>query len=159
MQNGGILLMNYQLGNVAGVGVISNYVAMTVGFGVEGINDDYIYYAKRRVFLEKALEFLAQPTSIDDHSPQIPSAISLSQNYPNPFNPTTEIAFDIPKPGHFQLVIYDLLGRVVARPVDSFLQAGHHSVIWDGSVAPSGVYFYRLIGGEKTFSKRMALIK
>jgi immune inhibitor A len=159
LQNGGILLLNYQLGNVAGVGVISNYVAMTIGFGLEGVNDDYVYYAKRKVLLEKALEFLAQPVSIDDQSPQIPSAISLSQNYPNPFNPTTEIAFDIPRPGNFQLVIYDLLGRVVARPVDSFLQAGHHSVIWDGNAAPSGVYFYRLIGRDKTISKRMILIK
>ena len=160
VQDGGITLIIYQLNStMAAVGVIGNYVALTVGFGIEGINDSYALCDDRSDFVRAALQFLEQPTSINEDFPQIPNQVTLSQNYPNPFNPTTEIAFDNPKAGNIQLVIYDLLGRVIDKPVDGFLQAGHHSIIWDGSRAPSGVYFYRLIRGDKVFTRRMVLVK
>ncbi|HLT23889.1 MAG TPA: right-handed parallel beta-helix repeat-containing protein, partial [Ignavibacteria bacterium] len=57
----------------------------------------------------------------------IPTEFELSQNFPNPFNPTTKIQFALPKDGKVQLVIYDILGREVAKLVNNeFRTAGRY---------------------------------
>ena len=42
----------------------------------------------------------------------------LMQNYPNPFNPVTIIEYSIKEEGNVELVIYDVLGKVVEKLVD-----------------------------------------
>ena len=89
----------------------------------------------------------------------LPSEYSLGQNYPNPFNPTTEISFSLPKAADVTLEVYNLMGRLVTTLVDSRVEAGHHMVIWKGSGAASGVYFYRLQADEFVASRKMILLK
>ncbi len=90
----------------------------------------------------------------------IPAAVSplrvvLHQNYPNPFNPTTTISYTLPRPMVVSLVITDALGREVKRissrelfaapdRSENGLSGGSHSVQFDASGLPSGVYFYRI---------------
>lgn len=74
----------------------------------------------------------------------VPESIYLTQNYPNPFNPETSIRFGLPRDGHVSLKVYDTLGREIATLVDEARSAGDHSVSWDASRVPSGVYFCRL---------------
>ncbi|MBX7041639.1 MAG: hypothetical protein K1X85_01950 [Ignavibacteria bacterium] len=59
------------------------------------------------------------------------------------------------------LAVHDCLGRMVSSPVkDESMTAGNHSVIFDGTQMPGGVYFYYLIaGGERIDVKRMVLLK
>jgi immune inhibitor A len=159
MYNGGMLLVTYGSGRTAAVGVVGSYAAITVGFGIEGIYNDYSGWDDREDMLAAALEFLRQPTSVDDNINNIPVRMSLYQNYPNPFNPSTAIAFELTVSGDVRLVIYDLLGRVVDVPVEGFLPAGKHEVVWDGGDRPSGVYFYRLTTAEETLTRRMTLLK
>ena len=89
----------------------------------------------------------------------------LHANVPNPFNPNTVIRYDLPRPGAVHLNVYDVSGRMIRALVSSPLQgAGEHSVEWngrDGSGQPvaSGVYFYRLETGERTFTRKMVLTK
>ncbi len=90
---------------------------------------------------------------------EIPSVYSLEQNYPNPFNPTTKITFAIPKSGNVELKVYDLLGREVSTIFSGFKQIGNYSVEFDGSKLASGVYFYKLVTGDFTATKKMALVK
>lgn len=93
------------------------------------------------------------------------SSFSLSQNSPNPFNPSTTIEYQLQKSSFVKLVIYDILGRVAANPVNSNQQQGSYSLLFNASMFPSGVYFYRLEAypndGSAPFSeiKRMILIK
>jgi hypothetical protein len=75
---------------------------------------------------------------------ELPVSYSLGQNYPNPFNPSTTIQFDIPKASIVTLKVYNILGQEVAILVDEKREAGRYEVILDGSMLPSGVYFYRL---------------
>ncbi len=89
----------------------------------------------------------------------VPSECNLIGNYPNPFNPTTNISFNLPQEGKVSLKIYDLMGREVATLIDGIKPAGHHSVVWDATDSPSGIYFYKLTIGNKTFTKRMTLLK
>jgi hypothetical protein len=88
-----------------------------------------------------------------------PQKIGLEQNVPNPFNPTTVIAFDLPKTIQTRLVIYDVLGREVARPVDGVMSAGHHVVAFEATNQSSGTYFYALQAADKTATRRMMLLK
>jgi hypothetical protein len=58
-----------------------------------------------------------------------------------------------------RLVVYDVLGRVVARLVEGEQGAGWHEAVFDGSLLPSGVYLYRLEAGSFTQSRTMLLVK
>jgi len=88
-----------------------------------------------------------------------PLNFSLQQNYPNPFNPQTKIKFDVPKASFTKLVIYDLLGKEVATLVNEELRPGTYEADWDASSFSSGVYFYRIVSGEFTETKKMVLMK
>ncbi|GEM_PF-684447 len=89
----------------------------------------------------------------------VPNIYRLAQNYPNPFNPNTKIAFDIPKAGIVNMVVYDLLGRDVATLVNEFKQAGRYNVDFNALNLASGVYFYRITAGDFVETKKMLLIK
>jgi hypothetical protein len=97
----------------------------------------------------------------------LPSRFTLNQNYPNPFNPSTAIGYELIANSFVTLKVFDMLGREVATLVNSERGVGAHSVTWDASGYPSGVYVYRLqarnlSGGQvmiSTDSKRMVLIK
>ena len=89
----------------------------------------------------------------------LPNQYTLEQNYPNPFNPTTKIRFSIPKESSVKLVVYNMLGQVVSNIFNGRLEAGTHSVEFDGSSIPSGIYFYRLEVDNFVKIKKMTLMK
>jgi hypothetical protein len=88
-----------------------------------------------------------------------PSVFYLGQNYPNPFNPTTNIKYSIPADGLVTLKVYDLLGKEVSTLVNDYQQAGTFDVVFDGSNLASGVYYYQLITGELSATKKLMLTK
>jgi minor extracellular serine protease Vpr len=83
----------------------------------------------------------------------------LEQNYPNPFNPSTTIRFNVPGEAHVSLIVYDILGREVARLVDEQLDPGMRAVLFDCSKLPSGIYYYRLRAGDTEMVRRMVFAK
>ena len=94
----------------------------------------------------------------------VPKEFALHNNYPNPFNPVTTINYDLPKDAKVLLIIYDLMGREVARLNDSFMSAGYHSVQWNarnqyGAQVSAGVYFYHIQAGEFIKTQKMILLK
>jgi hypothetical protein len=52
-----------------------------------------------------------------------------------------------------------MLGREVATLVNERQKAGTHTVIFDASRLPSGVYFYRLVADSHSAVKKMLMIK
>jgi hypothetical protein len=98
-------------------------------------------------------------TAIVSIGNSIPEHFSLSQNYPNPFNPATRISFDIPKTLFVKLVVYDILGKEIAVLVNKELKTGTYNYDWDASEWASGIYYYKLITGDYTDTKKMILIK
>jgi hypothetical protein len=88
----------------------------------------------------------------------------LAQNYPNPFNPTTTIAFSVEKDVTVDLRIYDVRGAAVRTLANERYQAGVHRLAWDGQTdrgqpVASGVYFYKLVAGSFTDTKKMTILK
>jgi len=102
------------------------------------------------------------PTSTED--PEIPSAFALYQNVPNPFNPSTSIIFDLPSAIHVTLDVYNVKGEKIVRLVDRRMTPGRKEIVWNaqsgrGISVTSGIYFYRLIAGEFTETRKMVLLK
>ncbi|MCP4633333.1 MAG: T9SS type A sorting domain-containing protein [candidate division Zixibacteria bacterium] len=88
-----------------------------------------------------------------------PMEFTLQQNSPNPFNPETTLKYSLPVAGDVNLSIYNILGQRVTSLVDGYQNAGQYNVIWNASSYSSGIYFYRLTTGDKSFSKKMQLLK
>jgi Secretion system C-terminal sorting domain len=88
-----------------------------------------------------------------------PNTFHLSQNYPNPFNPETKIDFTLPQTETGSLKVYNILGELVNVIINNELEAGTHSVIFDASKFPSGVYIYRLETENFSTTKSMTLLK
>ncbi len=85
--------------------------------------------------------------------------ISISGIYPNPFNNSTTINFTLNENMQLQIKVYDLLGREVANLANGVYEAGKHDITFDASKLPSGIYFYNLITGSNSISKKMLLVK
>ena len=88
----------------------------------------------------------------------------LFQNRPNPFNPTTDIRFSIAQAGRVEVAIYDVNGRLVKTLVDGKIEAGLHSVVWDGTnnlgaKVGSGVYWSKMRTEEYVSKKQMVILK
>ena len=91
-------------------------------------------------------------------------SIGLSQNYPNPFNPSTTIKYEIPDQARndnifVQLRVYDVLWHEVASLINEQQKPGVYEVSFDASQLSSGTYFYRLISGEYSETKKMMILK
>ncbi len=87
------------------------------------------------------------PVSLDVRAfvERVPAGFELYQNYPNPFNPSTTIRWSLERPARLTLVVYDVLGREVARPVDGEIASeGEDEVDIDAGGLASGIYYYRL---------------
>ncbi len=96
---------------------------------------------------------------INTISTSIPNEYKLEQNYPNPFNPKTIIKFQIPNLSDLKLIIFDILGKEVAALVNEQLKPGTYEVDFDARSLPSGVYFYKLIAGVYSETRKMILVK
>jgi hypothetical protein len=98
-------------------------------------------------------------TPVSEKSARLPIIAALAQNYPNPFNPSTEIRFELAQDARVKLTVYDILGQWVATLKDAPLAKGQQMITFDGSVLPSGVYFYRLETAGFSQTRKMLLMK
>ncbi|MCK5075819.1 MAG: T9SS type A sorting domain-containing protein, partial [Calditrichia bacterium] len=100
----------------------------------------------------------------EEDNDDLENKIELKQNYPNPFNPITSIEFIIPRANHVKLEIYNMLGQKVKTLVNTKMQAGPHTMQWngkdeEGNSVSSGVYFYRIKAGKYSKIRKMLFLK
>ena len=55
--------------------------------------------------------------------------------------------------------IYDLNGRMVTSLSNGVQSAGYHSVTWNASEMPTGLYFVKLVAGSYRETQKIMLIK
>lgn len=120
----------------------------------------------------------AADTKVSDHLPVVvdfdlspitgfkkkdesPKEFRLMQNYPNPFNPSTSIQFTIPVETQHavSLRIFDILGKEIKTLLNKPMQPGEYEIEFNAEDLPSGVYYYRLIIGDFTQTKKMVLLR
>ena len=149
--------------NPSSITVVTNWVHDTVDYSLASSAT----YEHFQVLMTVRMEPLFKVTGVRSNPSQSPREFSLSQNYPNPFNPTTVISYQLSAASNVTLKVYDVLGREVAKLVNSRQNAGSYSVTFDGSKLSSGVSLYRLdavsqgASGLGNFSRiaKMVLLK
>jgi len=114
------------------------------------------------------------PSGADDYEVSLPASGYNLSNYPNPFNPTTEISFNLTTNLHAlpRIEIYNSKGQKVKvlECSNSFAANTRNSysscsVTWNGldengKPVTSGVYYYKLISGDKELAaNKMLLLK
>jgi hypothetical protein len=142
----------------------------SIGFGGFAGRDMYLEITSTDVPIESHLELLhryslREAADEDETEKQAVAGKTdlykpmLGQNSPNPFNPSTEIHFALKRAGRITLAVHDMLGRRVLTLADRDYEAGKHSIRFDGTGLPSGVYLYTLEHNGYTLTKRMHLVK
>jgi hypothetical protein len=115
--------------------------------------------------LSAIYEAKTNPLAVENNNNYKPDQYMLFQNYPNPFNPSTKIVYTLPFESNVEIQIFNLLGEVVATLEDKTMQAGTHSIDWDASNIPSGVYLYRIVAESNSSfnsfnsARKMILVK
>ncbi len=153
------------------------YQSVNLGFGMEfmagGRLPTRVYTsgaADRIDFMANVMEYFgksptATPTGADDDGVY---ANRLGHARPNPFNPVTTIDFCLATDGRTTIRVFDAAGRVVRTLTDSQVDAGPHTVVWDGTTnagrrAASGVYFVKMESAGRTdafrATRKMVLLK
>lgn len=97
--------------------------------------------------------------TLDAEDTEVVKQFALDQNYPNPFNPTTTIRYDIASQTTVELSVYNVMGQKVATLVHEAKAPGSYRAVWNAEDMSSGIYYYRLNAGSKTFTRQMTLIK
>jgi photosystem II stability/assembly factor-like uncharacterized protein len=99
------------------------------------------------------------PAYVVPREQTVVGGFQIEQNYPNPFNPSTTIRYELPHAARVSLKVYNTLGQEVATLVDETKPAGVYAVQFDAGRLASGVYFYRIVAGPFTETKRLLLIR
>jgi len=134
-------------------GINTTYTIRDISF----INETTGYLTTQKNILLKTTDggtvFIAQTST------EVPDKISLSQNYPNPFNPSTTINYSLKSAGYTSLTVFDSQGKEVETLVNEKQTPGSYAATFNADNLPSGAYYYKLISGNFSETKKMILIK
>jgi len=86
-------------------------------------------------------------------------APALAGGFPNPVSGIARVVFTIPSAGMTEFSVIDLAGRVVTVLHQGELTAGVHSVSWDTTALPPGIYFQRLEAPSGTVLRRSVVLR
>ena len=100
---------------------------------------------------------LASPVSHGTPEPSITE--TLHGNYPDPFKTATQIVYELTRPSHVELSIFNLHGQRIAVVENAYKPAGKHTVSFDGSRLNAGMYFYRLETDTNEYIQSMIRIR
>ncbi len=72
------------------------------------------------------------------------AGLGLEEGFPNPFRQATTVTYDVPRPMHVTVAVYNVLGRRLVTLVDAPHPSGRRNVTLEAGALPPGVYFVRL---------------
>jgi hypothetical protein len=90
---------------------------------------------------------------------RLPHGPLLLYNYPNPFRESTTIGYVLPERSRVRLAVYNMQGELVEILVDEQKSAGKHSTVWHPEKYPAGVYFYTLVSGPSSLTRKCIILR
>jgi agmatine deiminase len=107
------------------------------------------------IVMDKALYSGIQPQQTDN--------TGMVSIYPNPFTQQTAISYKNENAGIVRLDILSPEGKLVSTLTSGKQNGGEIKLIWNGldnsgNALPGGIYFYRLLAGDKYYHGKIALI-
>jgi len=132
---------------------------------VKGNHDVYLKFigsGSDELFQIQTIQFITKsiPTYVDRiHGNNLQQKFIINQNYPNPFNPVTTIKYSVPRNTNVLIIVYDMLGKEVAKLFKGERKAGNYSVTFDGNRLSSGIYFYKITSDNFVQTKKFVLLK
>ena len=120
--------------------------------------------AQEKIAVEDLEKITFDGISSAENSSMHVKEFRLTGNYPNPFSSSTQIEFEIQKPGNVEIRIYNMPGVCVKTLLCENCPIGRNSLEWDGRdesgrQLPGGVYYYEIRFGGEISSKQMIMIK
>ena len=93
---------------------------------------------------------------------EVPEIGTVTRVYPNPFSDLTSIEFNLTENVDAEIYIYDMVGKRIATLASGFLNAGTHTVKWNGTTdfgnaAPNGVYTVMLSAQNQKIVSKVVL--
>ncbi len=111
----------------------------------------------------RAILFTTNPPDdfldVKDDRNGVPQEFRLGEAFPNPFNSRTSIDFEIPRAGELNAGIYDLGGRLLLRVGAGFYEPGRHTLDFEASNLPSGMYLLRVEIAGEFGQRKLTLLK
>ncbi|MEX2456547.1 MAG: T9SS type A sorting domain-containing protein [Balneolaceae bacterium] len=141
----------------------SHYTFRSQNISVEdGMNVDGTFLktvennSSKNLFIRVSPHTMVEESTVETEQPE---SVNLKQNYPNPFNPSTTISFYLPENSFVRLAIYNVVGQQVAMLREENISGGDHSVTWNASDMPSGIYIVKLETQQNVLTRKITLIK
>ena len=136
-----------------------------IGISVTDKAKNTIYHDFTEITRFEVTETQAAPTA----QVTLPDKNALLANYPNPFNPETWIPYQLAAPADVTLTIYAVDGKLVrtlalGQQPGGMYQSKSRAAYWDGrnehnEPVASGLYFYTLMAGEFSETRKMLIRK
>jgi aminopeptidase N len=93
----------------------------------------------------------------DDHVTS--TRLDLEQNYPNPVFSNTNITYSLPVEMNIDISVYDIAGKKVKDVYQGNETRGTHMINVSISDLETGMYYYRLIAGKESITKKMMVMR
>jgi len=141
------------------VGVGDSAIFAVVILGGEGVSDIQQNYDSAQARYPPEQGIAEQP----DVSTE-PRIFNISSIYPQPFSSVVNIEYTIPKESEVALQVYDVSGRLIRTIINTKQSSGIYTATWDGKTrngkkVTSGVYFCRLSADDRTFTRKMLMVR
>lgn len=135
---------------------LANYAGQDIHVGIQCLSDDAFIF-----FVDDVI--INGPVSNEDDVTPVYTT-ELKGNFPNPFNPVTTIRYSVKENSPVTIDIFNVKGQRVRRLVNDTLNAGEHTVVWNGTddtgrSVSSGIYYFKMNAGKYSSTKKMIMMK
>ena len=160
-----VLMFSMNLDKVSNANQLSDIIDFTVT-PISGVSNATITFDNIILAGENGQELDYPNTYVYELNSDdlLPNTTELSNIYPNPFNPSTTIEYALDISSDVSLHIYDMQGRIVKTLVSNNLDAGTHSIVWNGLndngvQVSSGMYLVRMEANGQAYQQAITLLK
>ena len=120
-------------------------------------SDEVLFYRIRQEFADGPAR-LSTAVKLGMGQTDQPLAAILG-NSPNPFSTSTTITYEVTEAVPVRLSVWDVSGQQIATLIDQTVGEGRHTLDFEATGLPSGVYFVRLQTPSASATHKMTLVR